>query len=189
MANNISSRVSYNNTDPFNESLFSNTLENGEKIDPTYAGRLLVILINKRQVDLANRIIDTVAGITPETYSEALLSACQMSVLEPKLQSTALKLIEKGADVNANDGRYNALGYAAANGLKDVVIQMLAKGVNKDKKDFSNMTALDYAILSKHIAIINILDYPESNSNSGGGRRKRRTQRRCKAKKTRKTRR
>jgi ankyrin repeat protein/beta-lactamase regulating signal transducer with metallopeptidase domain/Tol biopolymer transport system component len=69
-------------------------------------------------------------------------------------------LLERGADINAQDnsGR-TALHYAAQDGLKEVVEVLLAKGANVNVGAFGseNKTAADFAMESNHSEIVELL--------------------------------
>ena len=69
-------------------------------------------------------------------------------------------LLEKGADINAQDnsGR-TALHYAAERGFKEIVEVLLAKGANVNVGAFGseNKTAADFAMHSNHSEIVELL--------------------------------
>ncbi|CAN9423003.1 unnamed protein product [Alternaria alternata] len=67
-------------------------------------------------------------------------------------------LIDKGADVNAQGGRYgNALQAASISGHKEIVVLLLDKGVDVDAKGGEHGTAVQAASLNGHKEIVALL--------------------------------
>jgi ankyrin repeat protein len=87
------------------------------------------------------------------------------------LQETAKSLLGKGADVNAEGGRYgNALQAASASGHKDIVALLLKEGadINAQSKGYGN--ALQAASSRNHKEIMQLLLIKGADVNMQGGR-------------------
>lgn len=91
----------------------------------------------------AKYLIDLGAKLNSESNKEGpLIMAC-----DNEMESTALELIEYGADINERnfDNGFTPLFYACMNNMKKIVTELIKRKVNLDAKNRKGYTALKIA--------------------------------------------
>ncbi|KAL4888052.1 Pfs, NACHT and ankyrin domain protein [Aspergillus ambiguus] len=87
------------------------------------------------------------------------------------LLKTAIVLIDRGVDVNAQGGKYgSALQAASVDGDQEIVQLLLDKGANVNAQGGKYGNALQAALVGDHKKIVQLLLYNGANVNSQGGK-------------------
>jgi ankyrin repeat protein len=109
-------------------------------------------------LDLARFLLDAGADIDALSKNGQELTPLHSALANPHHAKVGLMLIEKGADTTlAQSEGYTPLHYAAANGMDDVVIHLLAMNSTRSARTKDGKTPQDLARERKHHTTAKIL--------------------------------